>query len=156
MAAQCVINFHPIGICVGQPGLRSGVGLLWGSLHCNKPFVDRAWYSHLLSHLSRSINRLVPDPNGHLGTHTSLCVRSADKYNLAERIGWLLADLQNGASGSDTLFGSGLERCANSGQRSDLRSAVWNDRFHGCGQSAVWFSMEWARLNLQMVLESSK
>lgn len=61
-------------------------------------------------------------------------MRSADKYNLAQRIGWLLADLQYGAFRGYSLFGGGFEGCADESQRSHLRCAVWDDRLHGCGQ----------------------
>ena len=137
IAAHRAVDFHPTGLCPGQPGLWFGSGLLWGCLHGNQPLVDRPWNGNFISNLSRSIYRLVPDPDGHPGAHATLCVRSADKYDLARRIGRLFADLQYGAFRSDSLLCGGIERCADESQLCDLRCSLRDDRFHGSRKPTV-------------------
>lgn len=141
MTAQCTVGFHSIGICVGQPSLRSRPGLLRDCLHSNQLVVDRPWNGNLISTLPRSIGRVVPDPDGHPGAVTSLRLRSPNQHSLAQRAGRLLTNLQYGTPGCDPLFGRCLEGCAHESQRSPFRCTDWNDRLHGCRQPAVQLPM---------------
>ena len=134
MVADRADNFHPSGLCLRKPGLGSAsCGAACTAI--NLSLIGLGTATSYRIYRGQSIGWfLIPMVILGLTTH---CVRSTHKHNLARPPGWLLADLQYGAPDSDTLFCSSFEGCANTGQRSNLRCAVWNDRFHGCGQSAV-------------------
>ena len=73
---------------------------------------------------------------------------------LAHRLRGLLTDLQHGAVGRDTIFGSSFDKYPDEGQHSYFRCAVRNERLHGSWQSAVQLAMIWMCINHLIFIET--